>query len=56
MKFKLGEIKQHNCCKLFMYGILNEAVSSSGYTASDDRMIDEFGTKKWWRGVGGNWI
>ena len=37
-----------------MYGTLNEAVSSSEYTASDDRMIDEFGTKKWQHGVGGN--
>ena len=27
--FKLGEIKQRNCCKLLIYGILNEAVRSS---------------------------
>ena len=55
MKFKLGEIKKRNCCKLFIYGILNEVVSSSENAASDDRMINEFGTKKWLRGVGENW-
>jgi hypothetical protein len=45
MQFKLGEIKQRNCCKLFIYGILNEAVRSSEYAASDDRMNNQFGMK-----------